>query len=147
MVDSSMDKSHEHLYKSKITLFSYCELRFWFFDVLYSHSHWRCLCWKNMFTEPISEESVAEDSRSYHWCGVRHQKCKHERWCDGEGAVMGHSGIRKVPSNHRCALSKGARLPDRLRCNQSQDLQQCQILALISARLSGARHMHHAGRK
>ena len=100
-----------------------------------------------MLTEPLSEESATEDSRPDYRRGVRHQECKHERWCDGQSAVMGHSGIRKVPSNHRCALSKGARLPDRLRCNQSQDLQQCQILALVSARLGGARHMHHVGRK
>ena len=144
MVDSSMDKSHEHLYKSKITLFSYCELRFWFFDVLYSHSHWRCLCWENMFTEPLSEESTAKDSRSNHWRGVCHQKCKHERWCDGQSAVMGHSRAGKVQSNYRCTLSQGSRLPHRLRRDQSQDLQQCQILALVSAWLGRAGHMHHA---
>ena len=103
MVDSGMDKSHEHLYKSKFS--SIHLLRFLFFDFLFSHSHWRCLCWENMFTEPLSEESIAKDSRSNHWCGVCNKKCKHERWCDGQSAVMGHSRTGKIQSNYRRTLS------------------------------------------
>ena len=53
MVDSGLDKSHEHLYKSKSTFFL---VSFLFF---YSHTHRGCLSGKDLPTKSIPEESIA----------------------------------------------------------------------------------------
>ena len=52
MVDSGLDKSHEHLYKSKST---FTCLIFEF----YSHTHRGCLSGEDLPTESLSEESTA----------------------------------------------------------------------------------------
>ena len=60
---------------------------------------------------------------------------------------MGHGWIRKVQGYHSGALPQGSRLPDRVRRHESQDVQQCQILAVVPARLGRAGHLYHASRQ
>ena len=67
-----MDKSHEHLYKSKAKTIIYLFNNYLHIPLLFaapsqpntkftlsSHTHWRCLCWEDMLIEPLLEESAA----------------------------------------------------------------------------------------
>lgn len=100
-----------------------------------------------MFAESLLEEPTTEDCWPDDRRGIRDKKREHERWSDCEGPAVGYRGAGEVPSHHRRSLQKGARLLDRIRCNEPQNFQQRQILALVLAGLGGARHLHHARRK
>ena len=97
-----------------------------------------------MPTESVLEEPATEDARTNNRRRIRDKKRDHEGWCHSQGAIVGHCRPREIQSHHSCALSKGARLPSCLRCNQPQNLYRRQILARFTDGLSWARDSNNA---
>ena len=86
MVDSGLDKSHEHLYKSKSTFLSTCIIHMSDLSLLFvffSHSHRGCLCGEDVPSESLPEEPTTEEQWADDRCRVRHQERNDEGWRHG----------------------------------------------------------------
>ena len=99
-----VDKSSEHLYKSKLQIIA-TEYRYLTRSELFSHSDWGRIRWENMSAKPLPQELATEDAGTNNRRRVRHQERHDERWRDSESAAMGHSRSREVQSDHGRPLS------------------------------------------
>ena len=141
-----VDKSSEHLYKSKLN-FRILEEQNLTRSVLASHSDWGRICWQDMSAEPLPEEPAAEDAGPNDWRRVRDEERDDEGRRDGQSAALGHGRPGEVQGDYGGSLPQGAWLPNSVRHHESEDVSELEVLADDAAGLGRAGHLHHARRQ
>ena len=141
-----VDKSSEHLYKSKLKIIA-TECRYLTRSELFSHSDWGRIRWENMSAKPLPEEPATEDAGTNNRRGVRHEERHDERWRDCQSPAVGHGRSGEIQGDHGRPLSESSWLPDSVRYHEQKDVPEPEVLADDAARLRRAGHLHHARRQ